>query len=271
MRSFRQWWRRVAAAVKYRRSVLLARGPWQWHHREMEAAVIRATSHDERWADYRSAGLVFRWARTSPSLLADFRDRSAPRGRGKSPAFSAFVRAYFRFLDYRTLLAAEEDIAGDGDDHCVARLERITKLQFLLELLLQICPYRDGMEVPLVLEAMDCALIEILQVYGEICTGVARFLVGVPAPTTRPRQTKSTAAAGIKVLRKAAEQRAQLSSYFELRRSLGVVNARGLPAFERVRDEDVRELERLLLLTRHDDADDEPEPGGGVTASRRRR
>jgi hypothetical protein len=84
------------------------------------------------------------------------------------------------------------------------------------------------MEVPLVLEAMDCALIEILQVYGEICTGVARFLVGVPAPTTRPRQTKSTAVAGIKVLRKAAEKSAQLSSYFELCRSLGVVNVREL-------------------------------------------
>uniref|UniRef100_A0A0E0M1W2 AP180 N-terminal homology (ANTH) domain-containing protein n=1 Tax=Oryza punctata TaxID=4537 RepID=A0A0E0M1W2_ORYPU len=231
MGSFRQRWRRVAAAVKDRRSVLLARmrprGAWQWHHREMEAAVIRATSHDERWVDYRSSRRVFRWARTSPSLrtrcwavalkalmlvhgmllrsgvspraarvgrvpfeLADFRERSAPRG--KSTAFSAFVRAYFRFLDYRSLLSADEDIAGDGDtDHGVARLDRITKLQYLLELLLQIRPYCDGTELPLVLEAMDCGLIKILQVYGEICTGVALFLIGVHAPT-RPRQTKST-------------------------------------------------------------------------------
>ncbi|EEC84676.1 hypothetical protein OsI_31590 [Oryza sativa Indica Group] len=196
MGSFRQWWRRVAAAVKDRRSVLLARG-------------------DPRDEPRRAVGGL-------PERRAGV----------PSPAFSAFVRAYFRFLNYRSLLAAEEDIAGDGDDHCVARLERITKLQFLLELLLQIRPYCDGMEVPLVLEAMDCALIEILQVYGEICTGVARFLVGVPAPTTRPRQTKSTAVAGIKVLRKAAEKSAQLSSYFELCRSLGVVNVRELEPFK---------------------------------------
>ncbi|XP_066160441.1 uncharacterized protein [Oryza sativa Japonica Group] len=229
MGSFRQWWRRVAAAVKDRRSVLLARGDPRDEPRRAVGGLPERRAGVPVGADLAVAGAAHRVgaraARTADAL-ADFRDRSAPRG--KSPAFSAFVRAYFRFLNYRSLLAAEEDIAGDGDDHCVARLERITKLQFLLELLLQIRPYCDGMEVPLVLEAMDCALIEILQVYGEICTGVARFLVGVPAPTTRPRQTKSTAAAGIKVLRKAAEKSAQLSSYFELCRSLGVVNVREL-------------------------------------------
>uniref|UniRef100_A0A0E0IKN6 F-box domain-containing protein n=1 Tax=Oryza nivara TaxID=4536 RepID=A0A0E0IKN6_ORYNI len=221
MGSFRQWWRR--------RSVLLARGDPRDEPRRAVGGLPERRAGVPVGADLAVAGAAHRVgaraARTADAL-ADFRDRSAPRG--KSPAFSAFVRAYFRFLNYRSLLAAEEDIAGDGDDHCVARLERITKLQFLLELLLQIRPYCDGMEVPLVLEAMDCALIEILQVYGEICTGVARFLVGVPAPTTRPRQTKSTAVAGIKVLRKAAEKSAQLSSYFELCRSLGVVNVREL-------------------------------------------
>uniref|UniRef100_I1QPE6 F-box domain-containing protein n=1 Tax=Oryza glaberrima TaxID=4538 RepID=I1QPE6_ORYGL len=229
MGSFRQWWRRVAAAVKDRRSVLLERGDPRDEPRRAVGGLPERRAGVPVGADLAVAGAAHRVgaraARTADAL-ADFRDRSAPRG--KSPAFSAFVRAYFRFLNYRSLLAAEEDIAGDGDDHCVARLERITKLQFLLELLLQIRPYCDGMEVPLVLEAMDCALIEILQVYGEICTGVALFLVGVPAPTTRPRQTKSTAAAGIKVLRKAAEKSAQLSSYFELCRSLGVVNVREL-------------------------------------------
>uniref|UniRef100_A0A0E0M1W3 AP180 N-terminal homology (ANTH) domain-containing protein n=1 Tax=Oryza punctata TaxID=4537 RepID=A0A0E0M1W3_ORYPU len=59
----------------------------------------------------------------------------------------------------------------------------------------------------------------------------------------------------------AAEHSTQLSSYLELCRSLGVVNTRRLPAFERVRDEDVRELERLLI-TRHDDTDEEPEGDG---------
>ncbi|WVZ65147.1 hypothetical protein U9M48_014558 [Paspalum notatum var. saurae] len=71
MTSVRQWWRRAAAALKDRRSLLLARlrprRAGSWHHRELEACVIRATSHDDRWMDYRSAARVFAWVRASPS------------------------------------------------------------------------------------------------------------------------------------------------------------------------------------------------------------
>ncbi|XP_062194469.1 putative clathrin assembly protein At1g25240 [Phragmites australis] len=318
MTSVRQWWRRAVAALKDRRSMLLARvrprRVGAWHHRELEVAVIRATSHEDRWMDYRSAARVFAWARTSPSFLrsvmwvlarrarrtrcwvvalktlmiahglslrsglappearagrvpfelADFQDRSSSSA--KSVAFSAFVRAYFRFLNYRSHFSAQEDIDGDGadcSDYQTTRLDRIAKQQFLLELLLQIRPYGDGMEVPLVLEAMDCALIEIFQVYGEICTGIARFLVsGVPGPA-KPRVGKAATAAGVKVLWRSAEQSAQLASYFELCRGLGVVNARKLPAaFVRVADEDVRHLERILMGDAQDDADDEAEGEG---------
>ncbi|XP_066399522.1 putative clathrin assembly protein At1g25240 [Miscanthus floridulus] len=325
--SVRQWWRRAAAALKDRRSLLLARlrprragSSSSWHHRELEAAVIRATSHEDRWMDYRSAARVFAWARSSPSVLrpvmwalarrarrtrcwvvalkslmvahgillrsglapraaragrvpfelADFRDRSSfsSSSAAKSLAFSAFVRAYFRFLDYRSLFAALEDTSGDddankcSDDPQTACLDRIAKKQFLLELLLQIRPYGDGMEVPLVLEAMDCALIEIFQVYSEICTAIARFLVsGVPGGPAKPTMRKAATAAGLKVLWRAAEQSAQLSSYFDLCRGLGVANARKLPAaFVRLKDDDVRDLERILMSDTQDDNSDEAEP-----------
>ena len=322
--SVRQWWRRAAAALKDRRSLLLARlrprrpGSWAWHHRELEVAVIRATSHEDRWMDYGSAARVFAWARTSPSSLrpatwalarrarrtrcwvvalkalmvahglllrsglappaaragrvpfelADFRDRSSS---ARSQAFSAFVRAYFRFLDYRSLFAAQEDTDdgadAEGSGYQMTLLDRIAKRQFLLELLLQIRPYADGMEVPLVLEAMDCALVDIFQVYGEISTGIARFLVsGIPGPA-RPPLRKAAAAAGVKVLWRAAEQSAQLSSYFDLCRGLGVVNARKLPAaFVRLKDDDVRHLERILMGDAQDDASDEAEVEGTAPA-----
>ncbi|CAN6204621.1 unnamed protein product [Urochloa humidicola] len=314
MASVRQWWRRATAALKDRRSLLLARlrprrgGGGSWQLRELEAAVIRATSHEDRWMDYRSAARVFAWASASPSSLrpamwalarrarrtrcwavalkslmvahglllrsrlaphaaaaaragrvpfelADFRDRSS------SPAFSAFVRAYFRFLDYRSLFAAQEEDYTDGgggaDDYQTAQLDRIAKRQFLLDLLLQIRPYGDGMEVPLVLEAMDCALVEVFQVYGEICTGIARFLVsGAPGPA-RPPASKAAAAEGVKVLWRAAEQGARLASYFDLCRGLGVVNARklGPAAFVGLNDHDVRNLERILMVDARDDDD----------------
>ncbi|KAM0837253.1 hypothetical protein ACQ4PT_061783 [Festuca glaucescens] len=309
MTTARKWWRRAAAAVKDRRSLYLTRvvalrpctGPVT-RSAELEAAVIRATSHDERAVDYRGAARVFALARASPPDmqplmfalarragrtqcwavalkalmlahglllrsdlapraaplgrvpfdLADFRDRSATSS--NSSGFSAFVRAYFRFLDIRSLFAAQEIDATNDDD---ARLDRVSKRQHLLELLMQIRPYGDDMEENLVLEAMDCVVIEIFEVYSQVCTGIARFLVSVlgSAPTTpRPRAGETLEVArrrrgvhGMRVLRKAAEQSAQLSSYFELCRSLGVLNAAEFPAVERVPDDDIRDLEKLIM------------------------
>ncbi|KAK1607534.1 hypothetical protein QYE76_031207 [Lolium multiflorum] len=312
MTTARRWWRRAAAAVKDRRSLYLTRvvalrpctGPVT-RSAELEAAVIRATSHDERAVDYRGAARVFALARASPPDmqplmfalarragrtqcwavalkalmlahglllrsdlapraarlgrvpfdLADFRDRSAASP--NSSGFSAFVRAYFRFLDVRSLFAAQEIDAADDDEDDDARLDRVSKRQHLLELLMQIRPYGDDMEENLVLEAMDCVVIEIFEVYSQVCTGIARFLVSVlgSAPTTpRPRAGETLEEArrrrgvhGMRVLRKAAEQSAQLASYFELCRSLGVLNATEFPAVERVPDDDIRDLEKLIM------------------------
>uniref|UniRef100_A0A0D9X8Q6 ENTH domain-containing protein n=1 Tax=Leersia perrieri TaxID=77586 RepID=A0A0D9X8Q6_9ORYZ len=309
MTTARQWWRRAAAAAKDRRSLYLTRVASLRPNAELEAAVIRATSHDERSVDYRSAARVFALARASPSSsalqplmwalarragrtrcwavalkalmlahglllrsdlapraarlgrvpfdLADFRDRSSSPA--KTSGFSAFVRAYFHFLDTRSLFAAQDMDAGDGEDDDTedARLDGVSRLQHLLDLLMQIRPYGDGMEQGLILEAMDCVVIEIFEVYSQICTGIARFLVGVlgSAPTTpRPRPGETVAAArrrrgvqGMRVLRKASEQSALLTSYFELCRSLGVLNAAEFPAVERVPDDDIRDLEKLIM------------------------
>jgi hypothetical protein len=71
---------------------------------------------------------------------------------------------------------------------------------------------------------------------------------------------KAATAAGLKVLWRAAEQSAQLSSYFDLCRGLGVANARKLPAaFVRLKDDDVRDLERILMSDTQDDNSDEAE------------
>ncbi|KAG8047537.1 hypothetical protein GUJ93_ZPchr0008g11534 [Zizania palustris] len=191
-----------------------------------------------------------------PFDLADFRDRSSSPA--KTSGFSAFARAYFHFLDTRSLFAAQEmDYAGNDADDEDARLDGVSRLQHLLKLLIQIRPYGDGMEQGLILEAMDCVVIEIFEVYSQICTGIARFLVGVlgSAPTTpRPRPRETFAAAGrrrgvqgMRVLKKASEQNAQLTSYFELCRSLGVLNAAEFPAVERVPEDDIRDLEKLIM------------------------
>ena len=65
----------------------------------------------------------------------------------------------------------------------------------------------------------------------------------------------------MRVLRKAAEQSAQLSSYFELCRGLGVLNAAEFPAVERVPDDDIRELEKLIMSHVVEEGSKVPETG----------
>ncbi|PKU64430.1 hypothetical protein MA16_Dca018992 [Dendrobium catenatum] len=51
--------------------------------------------------------------------------------------------------------------------------------------------------------------------------------------------------AGMRVLRRAAEHSVQLSSYFSLYRSLGVLNAAEIPPVESIPEEDICDLEAL--------------------------
>ncbi|KAG6494606.1 putative clathrin assembly protein At1g25240 [Zingiber officinale] len=299
----RLWWRRVMGTVKDKWSVYLVKTVGGRHYLrrrpEVDAAVIRATSHDEMSVDYKSAGRVFTWARAAPSSLmaplmwavgrrasrtrswpvalkclllahglllcsddappsarvgrlpfdlSDFRDRSSA-----SPGFSAFVRAYFNFLDHRSLFSSVGSAVSpspaadleDGDDD----LEGLKRLQVLLDLLMQIQPYADSMAVGLVLEAMDCVVIEIFEVYSGICSGIARFLVGVHGSNSGDvdKRVKRRRAMGIRILRRAAAQSAQLSSYFDLCRSLGVLNAADLPRVEGIPEKDMNDIEALML------------------------
>ncbi|KAI0513553.1 hypothetical protein KFK09_009578 [Dendrobium nobile] len=115
----------------------------------------------------------------------------------------------------------------------------LAKIQDLLELLMQIRPYDDGMEVGLILEAMNCVIIEIFEIYSCICRGIARFLVdvlGSDVPDSSALHTTAASSkekmavpseeqkrlgmAGMRVLCRDAEQSVQLSSYFSLCRSL---------------------------------------------------
>ncbi|KAJ1701515.1 hypothetical protein LUZ63_001294 [Rhynchospora breviuscula] len=308
MASPREWWRRAAAAIKDRQSLYLTHlitGSSRFRNPQLEAAVIRATSHDDRSVDYKNAARVFAWARTSPSFLlpvmwalarraartrswpvalkalmlvhgilmrsdsepinvqvgrlpfdlSEFKDRSSSPA--KASVFSAFIRVYFNFLDSRSVFAGLEYDPTDEDQ----LLDRVQHLQGLLDLLMQIRPYGDGMEVGLVLEAMNCVLIEIFEVYSQICKGIASFLVSVFGSdhhtkmeyywnefgNLSPEAKRRRGIVGVRVLRKAIEQSEQLSTYFELCRSLGVMNAAELPEVEKIPEEDVHDLQMLLL------------------------
>lgn len=308
-----KWWKRAAAAIKDKRSVYLCLVQGGGQRVEIEAAVIRATTHDERSVDYKNAGRVFTWARTSPPCLAllmgalarratrtrswavalktlllahgvllcstaaskclgrlpfdlsDFRDRSSA-----SYGFTAFVRAYFQFLDHRSVLSSSISQFESSSKLLPAvtsysHLDMLVRMQELLELLMQIRPYADGMEVGLILEAMDCVIIEIFEVYSNICSGIGSFLVDVLGPPSSSSSLSLTSAAasqtktgvsteewkqlgmaGVRIIRRAAQQSEQLSSYFRLCRSLGVLNAAEIPPVETISEEDIIDLEALV-------------------------
>ncbi|EHA8590656.1 Clathrin assembly protein [Cocos nucifera] len=199
-----------------------------------------------------------------PFELSDFRDRSSLPS--QASGFSAFVRAYFHFLDLRSRLLSYETGDHDENSHSDRDLQKLERLQALLHLLMQIRPYAGGMEVGLILEAMDCVVIEIFEVYSGICNGIASFLVGILRPSAsaeggeeQEAMRRRRGAVGMRILRRAVEQSSQLSAYFEACRTLGVLNATEFPPVERIPDEDIRDLERLVMGGVSGTNKDEPE------------
>ncbi|KAF8389660.1 hypothetical protein HHK36_024179 [Tetracentron sinense] len=285
-------WRRASGVLKDKNSIWVAKLSRRtaFRNRHLETAIIKATSHDESFVDYKNSQRVFTWVRTSPAYfrpliwilstrmektrswvvalkglilmhgvfcckipaarmikrlpfdLSNFNDgHSKPV---KTWGFSSFVRAYFAFLDHRCAFlsgdSSEEQEENKESSSMVQVLVKLQQLQSLLDILLQIRPNADGMIVVLILEAMDCVIIEIFDVYRRICNGVARVLVGIYAAG------KVEAAMALCVLKKAASQGEELSSYFEFCRDIGVLNASEFPKIEQIPEDDIRDLERII-------------------------
>ncbi|XP_068660579.1 putative clathrin assembly protein At1g25240 [Aristolochia californica] len=279
-------WKRAAAALKDTRSLCMVRMASRkgFRNADLEAAIIKATSHDEFSIDYKNAHRVFLWIRTSPTFLkpliwcltrrmekthcwvvalkglmlthgvfcvkipalkkigrlpfdlSKFEDRTS--GSGNAWALSAFVRAYFTFLDQSsTFLSFSDDIDKESMQGALIQLQRS---QALLNLLLQIRPCQNGLRFGLILEAMDCVVIEIFDVYSIICKGLATVLPKIFMVKI------SEATMALEILQRAALQCTQLQSFFDVCKRMGVLNAAEFPPVEKIPEEDIRELERII-------------------------
>ncbi|OWM76691.1 putative clathrin assembly protein At1g25240 [Punica granatum] len=300
-------WKRAAGAVKDQNSIWIAAVSRRSVYRnpDLEAAIIRATSHDESYVDYKNVQRVFTWVRTSPTylkplllalsarmqrtrswavalkglmlmhgifcckipavqrigrLLFDFSGfEDSHMSPHKAWGYNAFVRAYFTFLDQKAALlcarvpqgpkapsSASNSFSASTREKptkmiMMAELLMLQELQSLLDLLLQIKPKAEGMRrAGLVLEAMDCVIIEIFDVYSKICTLIARVLSRVY------ESTKAEASTALNVLQQANKQAEALSHFFEFCNSLGVLNASEFPKVEQVPAEDIEEVERIV-------------------------
>ncbi|XP_016509806.1 putative clathrin assembly protein At1g25240 [Nicotiana tabacum] len=297
-------WRKASGLIKDRNSLWLASLSRRTAFRnpEMEAAVIKATSHDEFSIDMKNVDRVYKWLRLSPSHLksliwaislrmektkswvvaikglmlmhgvyssklpaiqrigrlpfdlSNFKDgHSNP---SKMWGINAFVRAYFTYLDQKSSLLFmnlqerknlqnldninNKNVVVQGRYSMIQDLVLLQKLQFLLDMLLEIRPLCHTAIVPLVLEAMDCAIIEVFDVYSRICNGIARVLLRIYSAG------KVEASMALRIVQKATIQGEELSLYFELCRSIGVKNAAECPRVEQIPDEDIKELEEII-------------------------
>jgi len=289
-------WKRASGVLKDKYRIWVAKlSPYEpCRNPELEAVIIKATSHDEQCMDYKNVQKVFQWLRTSPLYLRPVlcvlsmrmqRTRSwvvALKGlmlmhgvysfdllmvqrMGNLPfdlshfsdghlspekgwVFNAFVRSYFAYLDQRlAILRAEEqklqNKKGNESEEIplIEELKNLEELQKLIDMLLQIKPKSEmSTRVVLILEAMDCVMDEILEIYGKFSKEVNRVLLRVC-----DIGGKEEACIGLDIIRKAQLQGDKLTLYFDFCREIGVLNISECPKILRINEEEIEELMRI--------------------------
>ncbi|XP_020222185.2 putative clathrin assembly protein At1g25240 [Cajanus cajan] len=170
----------------------------------------------------------------------------------KAWSFNTFVRGYFAYLDQRSAFVSSEfkskqkknDKEVEVVETLMEELEKLQKLQGLIDMLLQIRPRNENLNIGLILEAMDCVIVEVFGVYSKFCNRIAKVLMRIYEVGGRVE-----ASIGLKILQKAAIQGEELSLFFDFCKDIGVLNASQCPKVERISMEDIQDLERIISGT----------------------
>ncbi|OIW18920.1 hypothetical protein TanjilG_25363 [Lupinus angustifolius] len=171
----------------------------------------------------------------------------------KAWGFNAFVRAYFAYLDQRSCFVSYEAKKmsnrikqrnhkdAEVEETLMEELEKLQKLQGLIDRLMQIKPGNMNMNVGLILEAMDCVIVEVFDIYSKFCKMIAKVLLRI-----YDIGGKVEAGIGLNVLQKATIQGDELTLYIEFCRQIGVLNASQCPKIQRIPEEDIQDLENII-------------------------
>ena len=124
-------------------------------------------------------------------------------------------------------------------------LVSLKSMQGLLESLLQTRPETYSLHFPkkvspLILEALDCIVIEIFDIYSRIRRATSIVLTRIYESAGTSEVTLA-----LKIMRTAESQQDQLCSYFKFCRSMGVLNFKNDPTLKPL-SEDIRKLEQML-------------------------
>lgn len=183
--------------------------------------------------------------------------------------YNAFVRSYFLYLDQKSAFARAEATretkhgGKEKEESVMEELQSLEKLLGLIDLLLQIKPRSPNMNVVLVLEAMDCVMDEVLEVYGKFCTRVHRVVSRILDMGGREE-----AKIGLEIVRKAELQGAKMTTYFNFCKDIGVLNVSDCPEIVRVDEKDIDELIRIRegRTTESDEDDDDDDEDSNCRA-----
>ncbi|CAH1412753.1 unnamed protein product [Lactuca virosa] len=193
-----------------------------------------------------------------PFDMMNFKDKHTRRG--KLSGLNEFIRAYYVFLDEKSafiffhsqeqrdrrvkeqmaLLSREGSTEEQKEKSTIQDLIWLQKLQGLLDLLLQIRPKSRQMVNLLVLEAMDCIVIEFYDICGRISNGIGSVLLTIYCVG------KNDAKMVLSIMQKAKVQHEQISLYFDFCWEIGVGNASEIPKMEQMPEEGIRQLEQII-------------------------
>ncbi|XP_012570562.1 putative clathrin assembly protein At1g25240 [Cicer arietinum] len=167
----------------------------------------------------------------------------------KGWVFNAFIRSYFAYLDQKSTILRTEAKRLQNKNRkeseeltLVEELEKLEELQKLIDMLLQIKPKRDvDMNVVLILEAMDCVMDEIIEVYGKFCKEIKRVLLRIC-----DIGGKEEAIIGLDIIRKSQSQGDKFHLYVDFCREIGVVNTSECPKILRISEKEIEELKEII-------------------------
>ncbi|KAI3712644.1 hypothetical protein L1987_71204 [Smallanthus sonchifolius] len=171
---------------------------------------------------------------------------------GTMSDLNTFIHAYYAFLNQKSsfisLHSQEQSKRTSGDETNEEQKQKMViqdliwlqKLQGLLDTLLRIQPKSSQTVNVLVLEAMDCIMIEIYDIYSRICIGIGTVLMVVYSAG------KNEAIMVLPILQKAKVQREQVLMFFEFCRDIGVGNTSECPEMEQIPEAVIQELKDII-------------------------
>ncbi|KAE8730067.1 putative Homeobox protein 32 [Hibiscus syriacus] len=237
-----------------------------------EAAIVKATSHDEYHIDKRNSQVVFSWIRMSPVSLRPITWALSSRMEKTQSWVVAIKGLMLMHGVFHCKVPVVEmmprlpfDLSSFSDGHLkpnkswgfnsiireyFAFLDQKASILFNQDNNNRKSEDPENMKVRLILKAMDCVVVEIFVVYGIICCDIAKVLLKIYSIS------RQEATLAVKVLQKATKQGEELSLFFEFCKEYGVSNASQFSTVTQIPEEKFEELERIKSMgsrfqTRH--------------------